>query len=220
MKVAVIGTGNVGRALGTSLSRAGHDVTFAARDAAKTRQVADEVGARAATTAAEAVEAADVVVLAVPYGALGTLAAEIRDRVSGKVVIDVTNPIKADYSGPALATGSGAEHVASLLPDARVAKAFNTLFATLQADPGTLDTLLDGLYATDDESARATLADLIRSVGFRPVHVGPLAAARELEAIAWLNIRLQMTTGGDWRSSFVLVGAPVAAIAEPVGAAA
>jgi NADPH-dependent F420 reductase len=220
MKVAVIGTGNVGRALGTSLSRAGHDVTFAARDAAKTRHVADEVGARAATTAAEAVEVADVVVLAVPYAALGALAGEIRNHVAGKVVVDVTNPIKADYSGPAVLAGSGAEQVAELLPGARVAKAFNTLFATIQADPGTLDTPLDALYATDDESARATLTTLIRSIGFRPVHVGALSAARELEALAWLNIRLQMTTGGDWRSSFVLVGAPVAAVAEPLGAAA
>ncbi|HET9521318.1 MAG TPA: NAD(P)-binding domain-containing protein [Candidatus Limnocylindrales bacterium] len=220
MKVAVIGTGNVGRALGASFSRAGHDVTYAARDAAKTREVADELGASAAVTAADAVDTADVVVLAVPYAALGSLAGEIRDGVAGKVVIDVTNPIKADYSGPALATGSGAEQVATLLPDARVAKAFNTLFASIQADPETLDTPLDGLYATDDDATRATLAELISSIGLRPVHVGALSAARELEALAWLNIRLQMVTGGDWRSSFVLVGAPVAAIAEPAGAAA
>lgn len=220
MKLAIIGTGTVGRALGTSLGRAGHDVTFAARDAEKTRLVAAELGARAAASAADAAQAADVIVLAVPYGALGAVAGEIRDRVAGKVVVDVTNPIKADYSGPALATGSGAERLAELLPEARVVKAFNTLFATIQADPGTLDTPLDALYATDDATAGATLAGLLRSIGFRPVHVGALAAARELEALAWLNIRLQMTTGGDWRSSFVLVGAPVAAIAEPLGAAA
>lgn len=220
MKLAIIGTGNVGRALGTSFVRAGHDVTFAARDADKTRQVAAELGARAATSARDAVDAADVVVLAVPYGALGALAGEIRDRVAGKVVVDVTNPIKADYSGLALATGSGAEQVAELLPEAHVVKAFNTLFATIQADPAALDTPLDALYATDDESARTTLAELLRSIGFRPVNVGALSAARELEALAWLNIRLQMTTGGDWRSSFVLVGAPIAATAELVGAAA
>lgn len=220
MKVAVIGTGNVGRALGTSLSRAGHDVTFAARDAAKARRVADEVGAAATETAAEAAAAAEVIVLAVPYGAIAELAAEIRDSVAGKVVVDVTNPVKADYSGPAVPAGSGAEQVAEALPGARVAKALNTLFASIQADPGTLDTMLDGLYATDDASAGATVASLIRSIGFRPVNAGSLAAARELEALAWLNTRLQMTTGGDWRSSFVLVGAPVAAIAEPVGATA
>lgn len=220
MKVTIIGTGNVGRALGTSLGRAGHDVTFAARDAGKTRQVADELGARAAATAGEAVGAAEVVVLAVPYPALESLASEIRDGVAGKVVVDVTNPIKADYSGLAVPAGSGAEKVASLLPEARVAKAFNTLFASIQADPAALGTPLDGLYATDDDSAGATLAELLRSVGLRPVNVGSLAAARELEAIAWLNIRLQMTTGGDWRSSFVLVGAPAGATAQPAGAAA
>jgi predicted dinucleotide-binding enzyme len=220
MKIAIIGTGNVGRALGTSLTRAGHDVTFAARDAAKTRQVADEVGARAAETAADAVRDAAVVVLAVPYVAIDGLATEIGDEIAGKVVIDVTNPINPDYSGLAVAAGSGAEQVAGALPGARVVKAFNTLFAGIQEDPTTLGTTLDGLYATGDDRARAIVADLIRSIGFRPVHVGPLAVARELEALAWLNIRLQMTTGGDWRSSFVLVGAPAAAVAEPAGALA
>ena len=69
---------------------------------------------------------------------------------------------------------------------------------------------MDALYATDDDDARATVATLLDSIGFRPVSVGGLTSARELESLAFLNIRLQVQTGGDWRSTFNLVGAPAA----------
>ena len=212
MKIAVIGTGNVGKSLGGSLVRAGHDVTFAAQDAEKTREVAAELGASAADTPAEAATAADVVVLAVPYVAAEDVTSGLADSTAGKIVIDATNPLKADFSG--LATeggGSGAETFARLLPQAHLAKAFNTIFAAVQADPDTHGTTVDALYATDDEHTAAVVAELAASIGFRPVRVGPLSAARELEIMAWLNMRMQMLMGGDWRTSFVLVGAPGAA---------
>lgn len=214
MKIAIIGTGNVGAAIGRSSAAAGHEVTFAARDAEKARRVAAETGASAAASPAEAARGAEVVILAVPYTAAEQVAQELEGQAAGKVVIDATNPIRADFSGLATDPGtSGAERFAQLLPGARVVKAFNTVFAGLTADPATHGTLLDALYATDDAGAGETVAALASSIGFRPVSVGPLAAARELEAMAWLNIRLQATTGGDWRSTFVLVGAPSLAIA-------
>jgi 8-hydroxy-5-deazaflavin:NADPH oxidoreductase len=214
MKVAIIGTGNVGRSLGSSLTKAGHDVTYAAQDAAKTRAVAGEVGGHAETSLTAAVAGAEVVVLAVPFGAVEDVAGTIADAVGGKVVIDATNPLRPDYSGLATGDGpSGAERVAAWLPDAAVVKAFNTLFAGVQADPGSLGTTVDALFATDDDAAAEVVGTLAQAVGFRPVRVGPLAAARELEALAWLNIRLQMTSGGSWQSSFVLVAPPAAAIA-------
>jgi predicted dinucleotide-binding enzyme len=213
MNVAIIGTGNVGSALGGSFVRAGHEVTFAARDGGRTQALARRVGARAATSPAEAAAAADAVVIAVPYGAVRDVARGIAAAVVGKVVIDATNPLRPDYSGLATVEASGAEELAAALPGARVAKAFNTVFAGVDAEPTTLGTTVDALFATDDETARATVAELASSVGFRPVHVGPLAAARELEAMAWLNIRLQMLANGGWTTSFVLVGVPEAAIA-------
>jgi predicted dinucleotide-binding enzyme len=212
MKVAIIGTGNVGKALGGTAKRAGHAVTLAARDAEKTRTVAEELGTHAAETPAEAADQADVIILAVPFGALADVAAEIADGAQGKVVVDATNPLKPDYSGLATDGGpSGAEQLAEKLPGARVAKAFNTLFGSLQADPQALGTKLDAPYATDDAEARRELARLIDSLGFRPVDTGSLQAARQMEALAWLNMQLQMKFGGDWRSAFVLVGAPEAA---------
>jgi hypothetical protein len=219
MKIAIIGTGNVGSALTTALTRAGHDVTLAARDATKTAAVAKDLGVSAAPSVAAAASAADIVVLAVPFGALGDVARFIAAQTAGKLVIDVSNPLKPDYSGLATDGGtSAAEQVAEALPDAHVAKAFNTVFASLQANPTTHGVVLDALYATDNERAGETLADVIRSIGFRPVNAGPLQSARQMEALAWLNMSLQMRTNGDWRSTFVLVGAPLAVTEQPVAA--
>jgi NADPH-dependent F420 reductase len=212
MKIAVIGTGNVGKALGGSFARAGHDVTFAARDEAKTREVAAELGAASSPTAEAAARDAEVIVLAVPYGAMPAVAREIASAAKGKVVIDVSNPLKSDYSGLATEGGpSGAERLAEPLIDAHVVKAFNTLFASVQADPEGLGSTVDALYATDDDEARTAITAIAESVGFRPIYVGPLTAARELEALAWLNIRLQMLTNGSWNTAFVALNPPEAA---------
>jgi predicted dinucleotide-binding enzyme len=212
MKIAIIGTGNVGRALGTSFVGAGHQVVLAAHDVAKAAEAASAIGALAEGSAALAAGTADVVVIAVPFGAVASVAAEIAPVIAGRVVVDATNPIKPDYSGLATGDGpSGAERLAAALPGARVVKAFNTVFAANQGNPGAQGMTLDALYATDDAEARATFATLASSIGFRPVHVGPLAAARELEAMAWLNIRLQLLTNGSWQTAFVLVAPPEAA---------
>jgi NADPH-dependent F420 reductase len=214
MKIAIIGTGNVGVALGTSFTRAGHEVTYAAQDASKTRKIAGEVGAHAASSASNAASAADVIVLAVPYTAAAGVAREISGVTAGKVVIDATNPLKADYSGLSTEGGpSGAERIADVAGDANVVKAFNTVFASVQANPRINGQPADALIAGDDEAAKATVAELVSSIGMRPIDAGSLAAAHELEALAWLNIALQLRSGGNWSSSFVLLGAPEKAIA-------
>ncbi len=207
MKVAIIGSGNIGQALGGALVGAGHDVTLAARDAVETETVAKAIGATTAATAPEALDGAQVVVLAVPYTALAEVAAEIKNSVAGKVVIDVTNPMGQRPAGI-----SAAQQLAEWLPGVRVVKAFNTTFAGLLATPEAHGQTLDALYATDDADAGEIVAELIRSIGFRPVYAGGLNAAAQLEAMAGLNIQLQIATKGDWRSTFVLVGAPQGAL--------
>ena len=191
MQIAIIGTGNVGQALGSTFARAGHQVTYAARDAEKTAKTAATIGATTAASPADATQKADVIVLVVPFTAVQAVAAEIAPVAAGKIVIDATNPLSPDASGLSTAGGpSGAEQIASWLPGARVVKAFNTLFATVQADPATHGVTIDALYATGDDRAKDEVADLLRSIGFRPVWVGPLARARELEAI-FFCIRLR-----------------------------
>ena len=135
MKVAIIGAGNVGKALGTSLGRAGYDVTLAASSPDSAKAAALEVGATAASSTAEAAKDADVVILAVPYATAGAeVARELHPVVADTVVIDATNPIKPDYSGLATNGSSAAEEFQRLLPEAKVVKAFNTVFASNQAN--------------------------------------------------------------------------------------
>lgn len=215
MKIAIMGAGNVGKALGSTFARAGHEIAYAARSQESSRAAAGTVGGTAAPSPAEAAQGADAILLAIPYSAAEDVAAQIAGAVEGKIVIDATNPLKPDYSGLATAAGpSAAENIASWLPGARVVKAFNTLFASVQADPGTHGVTVDALFATDDETARTQVAELLLSIGFRPVYVGALARARELEAIGFLNIQLQLVAQGDWRTAVTLVGAPDATVAH------
>ena len=202
MKVAIIGAGNVGKALATSITRAGHEVTLSASSPESARDAAAEVGAQAAATNTDAVRDAEVVILAVPFvGAGADVAAELRDAVDGKTIIDVTNPLKADYSGLATEGISAAEEFQKLLPAARVVKAFNTIFASNQASPSTD---IDGFVAGDDDKAKQRVISLVESIGFSPVDVGPLRAARHLEGMAWINIGLNAANGWDWSSAWRL----------------
>jgi 8-hydroxy-5-deazaflavin:NADPH oxidoreductase len=202
MKVAIIGAGNVGKALGTSITRAGHEVTIAARHPEHAKEVASEIGAHPVDSPVEAVTDADVVILAVPYvGAAVEVSGQIRDRVAGKTVVDVTNPMKPDYSGLATEGTSAAEEFQKRLPEANVVKAFNTIFATNQANP---NPEIDGYVAGDDEGAKRQVISLVESIGFSPVDVGPLKAARYLEGMAVINIGLNAQNGWDWTSAWKL----------------
>jgi NADPH-dependent F420 reductase len=216
MNIAIIGAGNVGKALGASFARAGHKVIYAARTEEHARAAAQAVKGHAFDVV-EAAQRGEIVVLAVPYAsAAQEVAAAIEPVVKGKVVVDVSNPLKPDYSGLATNGGpSAAESFVAWLPGARIVKAFNTMFAQVQADPKIHGVEIDAFFATDDDDARACVADLIRSMGFRPVYVGPLVRARELEALGFLNIQLQLGAGGDWRTAFSMIGAPKGALEHP-----
>jgi hypothetical protein len=201
MKVAIIGAGNVGKALTSSFTGAGHDVTIAAAHPDHARAAAASLGANAATTSRQAVADADLVVLAVPVAALDSVAREIGDDIAGKTVVDVSNRPTPDPAGPGT---SIAEELQERLPKSRVVKAFNTLFASRQADPVVGGHPVDGFVASDDEKAKATVLDALEGMGFRPVDAGPLAAARTLEGMAWLNISRNMA-GGTWQDAYVIV---------------
>ncbi|RKF12344.1 F420-dependent NADP oxidoreductase [Roseovarius spongiae] len=173
MKIAIIGNGNVGSGLANVLSKTQHQVGTFGR--------ADDV--------ANAVNEADIVILATPYGA----AAEIVEQAdfTGKIVIDVSNPVTEDFSSLQLGTTtSAAEAIAALVPGAFVVKAFNTIFAQHYAGDLKLDGQpLQTFVAADDETARDTVKMLAAEAGFEPVDAGPLATARQLEPLGFLNIQ-------------------------------
>jgi predicted dinucleotide-binding enzyme len=148
-------------------------------------------------------------VLAIPFASAPDVAAELQDAAAGKPVVDVTNRMSFGAAGPEIdTTGSNAEELARLLPDASVVKAFNTALASVQADPTAKGVRLDGFVAGDDQDAKATVLGLVESIGFEPVDVGPLARARQLEGLAFLNIYLNATNDGAWQSGWKLVDAP------------
>ena len=206
MNIAIIGAGNVGGALAKSSVRAGHAVTLSAKDPAHAEAKAKETGARAVSKTADAVKAADVVILAVPFAAVDSVIAEVGDALTGKVLIDVTNRMKREAIAESVDGSSASEQIQKKAPKAKVAKAFNYAFASKQADPNIDGQAIDGFVAADDADAKRTTLELARSIGFRPIDAGPLAMARALEAMAILNIALQIQNGWPWQSGWKLIG--------------
>ena len=206
MKFAIIGSGNVGTSVARGVTAAGHDVTVADPSQEGLTAIAEQAPVQTTTSNREAVTGADAVVLAVPFDAVEGLAADLRDELAGKIVIDVTNPLAPDLSGLSTNGLSAAELVQKAAPDARVVKAFNTVLAANQADPSVDGTQLDGFVASDDDDAKQAVLGLLDEIGFRSIDVGPLSSARYLEGMAFLNIALNATNGWAWGTGWKLVG--------------
>jgi len=196
MKVSIIGTGNMGSGLATTFAAAGHEVVIGARDPAKAAALAAQAGQGAIGGGIQAaVQLADVVVLALPYGAMADALAQMPD-LAGKVVVDITNPITADFKGLVVGhTTSAAEEIQKLVPQARVVKGFNTIFASLLTAEGRKGQSLQVFLAGDDAPAKARVADLARSAGFEPVEAGPLSNSRFIEPIGEMNIHFGFFLG-------------------------
>ena len=187
MKVTVVGAGNMASSFVKQLVKAGHDARIVGRDAKKTADLAETLGA-SAVSAAEGADA-EIVILATPYAAAVAALRALGD-LSGKVVVDITNPLNADYSGLTLGqTTSAAEEIARAVPGARIVKGFNTLFAQVLAAGQVSNGQVPPVFlASDDAAAKAKVSGLAASFGFPVVDAGPLKNARYLEPLAGLNI--------------------------------
>lgn len=206
MRIAIIGAGNVGGGLAGAATNAGHDVVVSASNPDSAHETANETGATAADSNAEAVNGADVVVLAVPHDAVSSIASELGDALAGTVVVDATNPLNDSYTDLTTSGTSAGEELQHQLPDAKVVKALNTVFASRYSEPTEDGQPLDALMAGNDTDAKATVAELVESLGFNPVDAGGLRMARTLEEMAFLNISLNASHGWPWQSAFKLVG--------------
>ena len=187
MKVTLIGTGNMGSGLAKHVAKAGHALVITGRDATKAQALAQ--ANRAIFKAANAAEGADVVILATAYGDAVTALRAAGD-LTGKVVIDITNPLTADYMGLSIGhSTSAAEEIQKAFPKAKVIKAFNTVFAqVLSNGPKLAGETVQVYFAGDDAGAKETVKALIQSTGFAAVDAGGLKNARYLEPLAGLNI--------------------------------
>jgi NADPH-dependent F420 reductase len=197
VKIAVIGTGNVGGTLGRRWAEKGHQVIFGARDpkADKVRNLLEAAGPNAsAVTPADAAAASDIVVLATPWNAVQQVIQSLGD-LAGKVVVDCINPIAPGLQLAVGMTTSGAEQVAAWTKGARVVKAFNTTGAENLANP-----IYDGESTTmficgDDAAAKTAVTQLAEDLGFDVADTGALSTARYLEPLAMVWIHLAGVQG-------------------------
>lgn len=192
MNISIIGTGNMAQGLASVLSKAGYDVTIGSRDVAKAKQTAKPLGAKVSVASIkDAAAKAEVVVLAVPFSAASEVISAAGGLV-GKVVVDITNPLTADYMGLTIGHDtSAAEEIQKLAPKAKVVKAFNTIFASLLQTGGKVGpTPATVFVAGDDETANNTVEEIAGKAGFAVQQTGGLKLARYLEPLAGLNIVL------------------------------
>ncbi|MGW9033242.1 NADPH-dependent F420 reductase [Streptomyces sp. NPDC055722] len=198
MRIAVIGFGSAGRALSALMAAAGHEITVALTPGHGPDRIPYP-----ALPLADAVRAADAVLLALPFGAVREVLTG--QTLAGKVIIDVTNPVNPDWSPKLLGEdNSAAAEIARAFPDARVVKAFNTVFADTM-HPEHMDRsgrAITVFAASDDADARARVLELATDCGFAPLDAGPLTSARLLEAVAHLNIAL-LAQGSSTHSAFL-----------------
>ena len=185
--VNIFGQGNMGQAIAGLAEKAGHTVEFFGRDDT------------------DKPVTGDIVVLAVPYAALSDIVSQRADQLAGKVVVDITNPLDFQTGSLVVAPdSSAAAEVAQAVPSARVLKAFNTNFGPTLAAGTVGGTPTTVLVAGDDEGAKAQLSELVTAAGLNAADVGPLARARELEALGVLQIGLAMTGKASWTGGFAL----------------
>jgi 8-hydroxy-5-deazaflavin:NADPH oxidoreductase len=195
MKIAIIGAGNVGRALGGAW-RDGHDVTYGVRspDDPKYAELGSPVTANDSAAAGS-----DVVVLCTPWQGTEQAVTACGD-LTGKVLIDCTNPLTPDFTALEVGhTTSGAEQVAAWAPGARVCKAMNQIGAPMMDHPQLPSAPVMFICGDDDDAKRVT-GDLVTELGFETVDAGDLTLARLLEpyALIWIHLALRRGFGTNW----------------------
>ena len=179
-KVGIVGEGNVGSALRRGLERAGYQVRAVGRAPGQVRETGGW---------------ADVVILAVPYGAIDDAVGELGDAVNGKTLLDVTNALTDDMQLASGCASSGAEALQQKARGAKVVKAFNTQFAQHMDSGAVGGQQLTTFVAADDADAKTQVMQMARDIGFDVVDAGQLQNARLLEPLGYFNIQLGYVLG-------------------------
>ena len=213
MNITIIGAGNMGRGIGTRAVAGGHSVTFVdsnpetAEKAATDVRAAAKSGVKVSTASLGETELGDVVVFAVWYGTNIELAKQLGDKLAGKVVVDIANPLNSTYDGLATAPdSSSAEDLAKAIANgAKVVKAFNTTYAGTLLAGQVAGQPLDVFIAGDDADAKAKVAQIVTDGSMRPIDAGPLSRARQNEGMQLLHITLQNTLDTNWGSALKIL---------------
>lgn len=195
--IAIIGTGNVGSALGPAFHAQGHTIVYGSRNPNRhsVQELVEKTGENArATFPIDAVKGADIVVLAIPGMAVAEVVESLGD-LSGKIIIDPTNPMERKllkfYHA---AETSNTELIQSLAPDADVVKAFNTVSTEFMVDPSLAGGPVSIPLAGDSGGAKDVVAELAANMGFEPIDVGGAERARWVEGMGILLVNNMFST--------------------------
>ena len=213
MNITIIGPGKMGRALATRALAGGYSVTFVGKTLESAQKAADDVrasakqGADVSAATLEDVRPGDVVVLALWYGTNIEVAKQLSEKLKGKTVVDIANPVNSTYDGLVTAPdSSSAEDVAKAAGSkTKVVKAFNTTYASTLRVGQVAGQPLDVFIAGDDEEAKNKVAQFIKDAGLRPVDAGPLSRARQIEGMQLLHIVTQGDLGTNFASTIKIL---------------
>jgi 8-hydroxy-5-deazaflavin:NADPH oxidoreductase len=198
MKIAILGFGNVGKQFARLFSRVGHEIVIGLRS------TSDQQLPYPSVTFKEASARADVVAITIPFTACADVLPELSEATKGKIVIDSTNPLNADWSPKLLGQeNSAAEEISRLLPEAYVVKAFNTIFADVMDKPVRSGQAITAFIAGDNDEAKQKVIALASEIGYAPIDTGSLYTARYLENMAHLNIQIAVGQGGGTKAAFI-----------------
>jgi 8-hydroxy-5-deazaflavin:NADPH oxidoreductase len=208
MDFTIIGAGRMGHGIATRLLSGENSVTIMDQNNAEAKKLAEEL--RPSAKGSTKISAAEIsspihseaVILAVNYGSVPDILSQYGNQLAGKILIDITNPLNATFDDLATPPGtSEAEEIAKRVPSAKVVKAFNTTFAGTLVAGQVAGQPLDVFIAGDDKQVKERLSQAFKASGLRPIDVGPLKRARQLEGIGLLHITLQQTLGTNWGSA-------------------
>lgn len=213
MNTAILGTGNWGTVLGKVFTAQGHSVYFGSRTPGQKKEWAATIGPSVHVgTYHQAAAFGEVVVVATPWPDNGTVdALRAAGPLSGKIVIDATNVLQADYSPLRFEqANSGAEEIARLYPEVRVVKAFNTVSGHTLGNNRLRfgDATITGFYCGDDEAAKQVVGTLVQQTGLTAQDAGPLRNAHHLESLGQLLIYLAFSQGLGADSGFAFLHRP------------
>ena len=198
MKIAILGFGNVGKQLANLFSKAGYEIIVGLRS------VPNQEFPYSFATFKEAAAAADIIEIALPFNACADVLPELAEVTKGKIVIDSTNPLNADWSPKLLGQeNSASEEISRLLPEAHVVKAFNTIFADVMTQPMKGGQTITAFIAGDNAEAKQKIIALANDIGYSPIDTGLLYTARYLESMAHLNIEIAVGQGGGTNAAFI-----------------
>lgn len=209
--IAIIGaTGNMGSALAKTLTKGNNRLLLFANNQDKVKALVDEIKSSNKKADVEGIECptnasweADIIVMAVPFAAEKEIATRIKEVANQKVVISIANPLNENFDGLVTPPDtSAAEELQKLLPNSKVVKAFNTVFATVFTTPVIDGKQVDVLIAGNDGNAMVTVSELVQTAGFNPVITGELLVSRTLENMALLLIQLTIKNNFNWQAGF------------------